>query len=238
MKLWRIAVFLIAFVAFAIAIAPASLIARQSDAITFRQAAGAIWNGRLEGVKLGPYAADRLAWRVSLLDLLRGRLNVPFTIEGGELEGDGVFISELGGGKRLSIPELRAHRAYVATTGVEATTLLRDVEVVFADGACADARGFAESDALTRLGPLLGWTGPPMSGGVFCENGEAVLALSGANDAGARANLRAAFLANGGGRWQAAFGPVTTSVEQAPATALMQREGEMLTAQGEMRWLP
>jgi len=232
-KLWHVLVFSLAFAVFAITMAPASLLVRpQPGVLTYASAMGTVWNGRLEDVQLGPYGARELSWRVRAIDLLRGQLVLDAIADGGHLNGSARLIAGLDGSRRIVVPEAQASGAAISGVAVEGVTLVRDLDIAFARGACAEARGYVESDVLTRAGPALGWVGPPVSGGAFCEEGIAVIAVSGASATGETMSGRLSLHPGGAGEWRVEVGPATNDAEQ------LQPRGQILASSGEFAWQP
>ena len=229
LKLWHAAVFVLALVGFAIAYAPAAVFAPRSSAgFSYARAEGTVWRARFEGVRLGPYDAGDLNWRLSALELLNGRLNGEARFRGGAVRGGVRMIANLAGDRRIVAEQLEVDGAPLGTLMLAGATSARGIDVAFVGGRCHFGQGDLRSDVLSRNAAALSMRGPELSGGGICDGETAKFALAGAQgDAQVRVLLE--LRPNGEGRWRADAFNATGEAEITAALAGLN---------GELRWFP
>jgi hypothetical protein len=241
-KLWHIAVFTLALIVFAVARAPASLVAQQRPGqLTYARAEGTIWSGQLHDVVIGGYRAERASWRLALLDVVQGRAIVPIDFENGEIEGRVVLLGNIGGDRRIAAQPLRLQGLRLNEGVVlPGETTFYNVDILFEDGRCVRAQGRIVSDAFVQGGQALGWNGPNVEGRPRCEGDLAEILLTGANEAGERANVRVLLEGDGAASWR-----VSVLSERRETNAALAAAGfapgvadPVLGYGGDTRWLP
>jgi hypothetical protein len=240
-RIWHIAVFVVALVVFAVARAPAAFFLPQRPGqLSYAGAEGTIWGATLNTVALGPYRIQAASWRLSPLDVIQGKAIIPVSVRGGDMDGDLVLLGNWHGDRRIGVSQLRVAGLPIAQAMLPGETRFHGVDILFEDGACVHARGRVESDVLVRAGQALGWAGPPMAGNASCEGKDARIALTGANEAGERVNANILLKGDGAASWRVS---VLTRREQTLA-ALAGAGFTPSAADGtlgygeETRWLP
>ncbi len=238
---WHIIVFVLALIAFGIALAPASLLASRQGDLNYQRAEGTIWAGRLHGVQIGDYAVDQVSWTLSFFDVVRGKAVVPVVFEGGDIEGRIVLLGNWHGDRRFAAQNVRLRGLRVGEGLVlSGVTNFHDVDVLFAGGVCTRGQGRIVSDVFRQAGASIGWSGPDVEGRPRCEGDDAVVVLTGANEAGERVNMRILLAGDGAAAWRVSV------VTQRPETLAALREAgfERGAADGALgygedtRWLP
>lgn len=238
-RLWHIAVFLIALVVFAGASAPASFFApRPSETFAYERAGGTVWRARFENVRLGPYDARAMSWRLSPLDLVQGKARLPLTFEDGAIEGEAMLLANWHGDRRIVASSLRLEGAALGSLHLPGETTIEGLDIFFDGGRCAQAAGSVQSDVLTRAGAALGWPGPPLAGAAVCEGEDGRILLSGVNGLGDQVTVSVDLRGDGAVLWRARVQTTTPEAAAALAAAGFAPDGDGLVKNGEGRWLP
>lgn len=239
-KIWHILVFVVALVTFAVAMTPAAFFVRpHPPAFTFASAAGAIWNGRLQEVQVGPYHAEAAHWRISFLDVIQGKIRAPVDFESGTIEGRVMLLANINNDRRIFIPALRLDGVDLGPRGAwPGEVRISNLDIFFDDGVCQAAQGTVFSDVFLRAGERLGWAGPPLNGSAACEGEDAVVAASGRNALGEDVSARIVLRGDGSGIWRVSVQNAQPETAIAFAGAGLQAEGGELGYGEEMRWLP
>lgn len=238
---WRIGVFALALLVFAIARAPASVLMPQRPGVfTYDGVSGTVWDGSFQNVRLGgAYRADQMQWRLMLFDLAQGRVTARLTFAGGDIEGDAMLSRSWRGDRRISAQSLDLTGAPLGDAQLAGVTRIRALDITFADGLCANAAGQIESDLLARNAATLNWTGPNLSGAAQCAGDRALVTLDGLG-AAEQVKVRVDLLADGAGRWFAEIGSRTQAVQIGLAAAGFSFDpgSETLSISKDMRWFP
>jgi hypothetical protein len=239
MKLWHVIVFVIALVISGVILAPAAILVRQQPGLLeFERAQGGIWNGQLEGVRVGPYQAERARWRVGFGDLLQGEVHAPIVFDSGTIEGQITLSADIRNGRRISIQSLRVEGVQMGSRTWPGEVQVRHLDIVFTDGVCTSARGAVSSDVWLRARANDARAGPPLSGEAACEGEDAVITMSGQSALGEQGIGRMVLRGDGTGAYRMAIQdarPETTAELEAAGFHLAGGEvgfGE------EIRWLP
>lgn len=237
LKAWHFLVFVLALVAFGAALAPAEVIAPRRDGFTYQRATGSIWNAHLEGVRAGPYAVERVSWRLQPLALLTGSLAAPVLFDGGDIQGDvavrvGLF------GKRLRSPLLTVNGLPFGAVLLPGRTTATDLDIAFSGARCSHASGRLDSDALAQAGDQLGFVGPPLTGAAGCDGEDAVLRLTGEGQNGELIDALLRLRGDGRGAWRVGVVGGGAETEQALTAAGFQRDEATggFASGGELTW--
>lgn len=202
-RLWHMAVFVVALLVFAIARAPAAFFVPQKPGqLSYGRAEGTIWQGALHTVALGPYRVGAASWRLSPLDLIQGKAIVPINLRDGAMEGNLILLGNWHGDRRIGVSQLAMSGLQVGQHMLPGQTRFYGLDILFEGGVCARAQGRVESDVLARAGEALGWSGPTMTGTASCDGEDARIALSGANEAGERVNANVLLTGDGAASWR------------------------------------
>lgn len=239
-RIWHIVLFVVALVAFGVAMTPAAFLVRERpDAFTFARVQGSIWNGRLEQVRLGPYRADSATWQISFLDVIQGKVRVPVELVAGTMQGRVMLLANVHNDRRLFIPTLRLDGVDLGPRGTwPGEVLISGLDIFFDDGVCSAAQGTVYSDVFVRSGERLGWSGPTLNGAAACEGEDAVITMSGRNAMDEQVTGRIVLRGDGSGSWAVAVEGAQPETAAALASAGLQ-DGAGEAGYGEvMRWLP
>ncbi len=204
LRIWHIIVFAVALIAFGVARAPASLLAREArGAFTYARAEGTIWDGRLEGVRLAGLDAGALVWKVRLADLVQGKFVASFGADGAQVKGQGLYLANYHGHRRIVVETATITGAPLAPgLALAGETSISGLDIFFGDKGCEAARGALRSDVLEKNSTVLRWTGPQLSGAATCEGEDARVALEGAQN-NEIVSIVALLRPNGDGQWSA-----------------------------------
>ncbi len=240
-RLWHAVVFVVALVVFAAARAPAAFFAPQRPgAFTYDGVQGTIWNAQFNNVLLAGYPVRVVSWRLSLADLLQGKLAADVSLVDGAIQGDVRLLANWRGDRRILAPRLDIEGASLSPgLTLAGATQVRDLDIVFLNGKCSEASGALNSDVLTSNAQVLGWAGPPLTGAAGCRGDDGIVALVGERD-GESARAEIAFRGNGDAEWRVDVATATQTVEAALIGAGFARDpGQAaLAAKGTMRWAP
>ncbi|MBY0562963.1 MAG: type II secretion system protein N [Hyphomonadaceae bacterium] len=240
-KLWHVLVFVFALVVFALAGAPARVLAPQHPgAFTYERADGTVWRGRLEAVRVGALSAGSLSWRIALFDVLQGKIDAPIGISGGDVAGEGRLLANLQGDRRLMIAQLRIDGMPLGAAMLPGQTQIEGVDVFFDAGQCVQAEGRATSDVLQRAGQTLRFDGPALAGAMRCDGADALLELTGTNVAGDSALVTVRLRGDGSGEWRVGVRSASIETQAALVAAGLTADpvsGETSISEG-MTWLP
>jgi hypothetical protein len=240
-RIWHLAVFIVALVAFAVAFAPAAIfVPQRPGALTYERAEGSVWNARFQRVRIGPYSADSASMRLSPFDVVQGKAIVPVELRDGTIEGSLMLLGNWHGDRRLAAQNLRLQGISLGRLQAEGEVLFRGLDVLFEDGVCTRAQGRVETDALVRAGGSLNWSGPPLVGSASCDGDDARILLSGANELGERVNLRANLRSDGAASWRLSVQGARPQTEAALVAAGFTRGvADGALGYGEdLRWWP
>jgi hypothetical protein len=239
MKPWHIVLFVLALAIFAAVLAPVGVLAPQKPgAWTYASAQGNAWGAKFTDAKVGPLKAGDVEWRLNPGALLTGSAGGDARFSGGQIKGDAAVRFGLGGARAINSKSLSVEGIPWRGGALAGIILLRDLDIAFANGRCARARGTAESDILTRNASSLGWAGPALAGEARCTGRDAVVAMiDNTGDVEARLTMRP----DGGATWR--LGVRSASGERA---ALLAANGFApdhtgapgMEMTGEMRWAP
>lgn len=242
-RIWRIALFILALAIFAVARAPASAFVQQQPGVfTYAAAAGPIWNARFERVQVGPYAAREATWRLSLWELVQSRLYADITLADGAIEGAVRILGNLRGDRRLITHDLVVEGVPLGDGGLmlPGATTLRGVDILFERGRCTQADATVHSDVLQRSAESLNWRGPILRGDARCEGEATLMTLAGVtrNDESVAATLT--LRPDGRGVWRAIVQVADPQVQGALAAAGFQPDAteDGVVRTGELRWFP
>ncbi|HRO02501.1 MAG TPA: type II secretion system protein N [Terricaulis sp.] len=238
MRIWHFLVFAVALAAFALAFAPAAVFVAPREGFSYTRASGAIWNARIEGARLGGYSVDELAWRISPLDLVQGRVIAPLRLRG-QIEGDAVLLANLRD-RRLQVPNLRVSGFHAQGLLLDGETQVRGLDIFFENGVCAHAEGAIASDVLARAGRMLGFQAPELSGEARCDAGDALVALAGVAATGEQVSFDLRLQGNGAGEWRMLVHGANPEASLALAAAGFQAQAQsgVLTKGERLRWWP
>lgn len=238
-RLWHALVFVLALAIFAVARAPAAYFAPQRPGVfTYDSASGTVWRAAFEGVRIGPYQARTMTWRLSPFDLVQGKARLPLTFSQGTIEGEAMLLANWRNDRRLYVSTLRLEGAPLGAVLAPGETHIRELDVFFDDGNCAAAAGQLESDVLVRAGQALNWPGPPLSGGAVCDGEDALVRLTGTNEAGESVAALMILSGDGAAQWRISVQTDRPETEAALAAAGFARGPEGLGRSEEGRWLP
>ncbi len=241
LRIWHVVFFLIAFAAFAIALAPAALLAPARDGERFNYASieGTIWSGRVNAARLGGYSIDALDWRVAAVDLLLGKLTVLFRATG-PVAGDGAVTVGLGGDKEARIGSLRAESLMFGKTRFAGETRIEDLRLGFKNGACAAALGKVSTEVLRKAGAALGFAGPQLSGEPSCNGPDIELPMRGLAADGGEVAAVLRLKADGSGEWRLSAKDVSKDAMIGLAAAGFSHDQAQsaMVRSGELRWFP
>ena len=238
-KLWQVAVFAMALVGFLVVRAPASLIVRPSPSFTYAEAEGTIWQARFSGARIAGLNAGVMSADVSAMGLVQGKLDMPFSVSGADLEGRGRILANLEGDRRIVIAHAVLNSAPMGTIVLSGKTEFRDLDIFFRNGRCSMAQGAASSDVLQRNAAVFGGAAPILTGQAACVGDHAEITMSG-SEAGRSYLVTLVLRGDGAGEARAVVGPTPAEVlatlgsmgfSPDPATggALLRRD---------FRWLP
>ncbi len=239
-KLWHIVVFVLALVAFALARAPASVVVPQRpEAFTYVRATGTVWDATLEQVRIGNYAVDTLTWRISALDLVRGKLIVPLRLSG-EIEGDVTLLANWEGDRRIVVRRARLQGLPLGAVVLGGETQIEGLDIFFENGVCATAAGQMRSDVIARAGQALRFVGPDLAGVAVCEGEDAVIQLNGQSADSGRVSATMRLRGNGGGDWRVSIEGASDEAVTALGAAGFERDDALgaLVKREDLKWLP
>lgn len=240
MRWWYAPVFLAALVIFVVTIAPMRALAPQAmGAFTFADVHGTIWRARFDGMALGPYIAETADWRLSLVDLIQGRVVADVAMHGKDLRGNIRLLANARGDRRIIARSIEARGLalgrYVTQTGM---TRADDLDILFQSGRCVWARGTIRSDALALSRAQFGGFGPMLQGRAQCNGAVADVSLQG-SDMGASIALIMTLKSDGAASWTSTVdgeaGPMQAAIRSVGFTG---EPGRPLTSRGETQWLP
>jgi len=239
-KIWHIAVFILALVIFAMIMAPAAFFVRQQpDSFRFARVSGSIWDGRLDAVEVGPYRAETARWRISALDVIQGKVRAPIDFDSGTIEGRVMLLANVQNDRRIFIPTLRLDGVDLGTQGAWAGEVrISNLDILFINGVCTAAQGAIYSDVFVRAGETLGWAGPPLNGSAVCEGEDAVVSAIGRNALGEEVNTRVVLRGDGAGSWRVVVRNPQPATAVALAGAGLQAEDGEFGYGEDLRWFP
>lgn len=182
------AVGLIAFLAVAVAEAPASLAGLALDSagtgVTYEASSGTVWNGSLRGLAWRGIDLGEVRFQFEHAALLTGRLAASARAESPALKGRGVLsIGVFGGWSArnveavLDLNQFRDIR--LLGTPLSGSATIRVKSIGGSARGCRNADGEVSTDAAAQLATRFGVKGFPLKGPIRCENGALVLPLSG-----------------------------------------------------------
>jgi hypothetical protein len=168
----------------------AGFAAQRAPGLSYVGASGSIWNGRLQQVVLNGQEIGDIAVRLQPAKLFSGQAAAHLSLIRSDLAGE-TEISYGLGSQRVEVRDLNlsGNTSALAILPFQVRALdgqfTMDVsEAMLVNGACEAAAGSVASDVLTRGGPTWGWTGPPLTGVVRCEDGVFTMEAAGHADEG------------------------------------------------------
>lgn len=189
MKTWHLgAVFAVGLVVFAVANLPLSAVlawsGAQSMRLSYAQAEGTVWDGRLRDAVVGPMALGDVDLALQPLDLLRGRAAIRTRFAGGPVSGEGLVTADLSRTLRLKNARMAGDLAALPTVAPMTGAFAADIEtLVISEAGCRAGTGTVAADPVIHDGAGKSWTSPPLSGTLTCADG--VLSLPVRGEAGA-----------------------------------------------------
>lgn len=238
-KLWHVVVFVLALVAFAIARAPASIVPQRGDAFGYVRATGTVWDGALEGVRIGNYAVDTLTWRISALDLVQGKIVAPLRFSG-EIEGEATLLGNWHGDRRIVVARARVKGLPLGGVVLGGETHIAGLDIFFANGVCTRASGQLRSDVMARAGQALRFAGPDLVGVAVCEGEDALIQLDGQSADSGRVSAALRLRGNGAGEWRVSIEGASDEAITALGAAGFERDTALdaLVRREDLTWLP
>lgn len=236
MRIWHVLVFAVALAGFALAFAPAAFFVAPREGFTYTRISGAIWDGRIDGARLGGYGVREMAWRISPLDLIQGRVIAPLRLRG-ELEGEAVLLANMRD-RRLQAPNLRITGLRTARLHLDGETHVQGLDVFFEDGVCALAQGTVSSNVLALAVGMLGFQGPELSGVARCDGDDALLSMAGAARTGEQVSFDLRVRGDGAGEWRLAVQGANAEAAAALASVGFQTQSGALVMSERLTWLP
>lgn len=240
-RIWHIALFAIALVVSAVALAPAQLLFRGSEGVlTFQRAEGTIWRATLRQVDLSGLDGGDATVTVSLLDLLQGAIVSDVAFAGPDLSGQVRLHAGFNGDRRLEAPALTISGMRAQGFGrVPGTTRITGLDMTFRQQACAAAQGQIDSDVLVKVAEQTGGEAPLLTGNAACVGQFGRLTLQG-EAAGDSASALLDLAGSGTGNWSVTY---RTSKPQLAATLIAasfapDEQAGAFNSKGEMTWLP
>lgn len=241
MRLWHILIFLLVLVASGAAFAPMQVFAPQKPGlVTYEGVSGSIWSARFTGLRLGPFPAGQGDWRLSLFDLVQGRLVGDLALAGGAMEGQGRILANRRGDRRVAAPRLILKGLPLGRAGLlPGDTSVTDFDITFQKGKCTGASGQITSDVFSSNRDLLGGFGPTLTGQARCAGDAAEIPLAGREGETGVAIL-VTLRANGAAQWRASVDGAKPAMVIALAAAGFRPDpgSGALTVSGDMTWLP
>jgi hypothetical protein len=227
-RLWHGLAFLLLLAVFAVATAPAALLApARADGFSYARASGSIWEARFEEARFGGASLGTAAWRAAPEALLSGQARGHVRLTGGAISGDGVVSLGLDGGLRLEAPTLAWRPMGLVPGAAESgAATAQGVDIVFQGGACQRAAGEVQADIAAGAPAAIGLAAPQLFGRFVCDGPAAQLRLTGEQD-GMQVEAIVRLLADGVGDW-------TLSIAPEPPAALAMG----LPRAGAFRWRP
>lgn len=239
-RIWHIIVFVVLLAAFAVAGAPAAIVASFTNGqFKYQRAHGTIWNARYEGVELGQYDVDTLTWRISPLDLIQGKVIVPMHLAG-DIEGDAILAANREGDRRLQAPNLRISGLQLDGLALPGETQVQGLDIFFDHGVCQTAQGQITSDVLVRSSQALRISGPQLAGQAVCNDNDALITLSGQNPGGPSMVATVRLRGDGRGEWRLGVQGASAEVQTALSVGGFQLDsatGELVRRE-ELTWFP
>jgi Type II secretion system (T2SS), protein N len=239
MGVWRIIVFVVALVVFAVALMPArALIRPRPGAFSYGGSDGTIWNAHFTDVRLGRLNGGAMSWRLSFRDLTQGKIIARVEFTGGEVTGDATLLGNWHGDRRLVSNGLTLSGAPVSQRlMLPGSTTIANLDIFFRDGRCVRAQGNLFSDVLVRTSSQWRWEGPQLRGAAICAGTVARLDLSGASDSGTvRAGLDLS--PNGRGVWRVEVRASRPELAAVLGAAGFAAEQGGYRLNKDVRWLP
>jgi len=240
-RIWHIAIFALALVGSAIALAPAQLLFRGSEGVlTFQRAEGTIWRSTLRHVDLGGLDGGDAAVAVSFLGLLQGSLVSEIDFAGADLSGQVRLHAGINGDRRIEAPALTISGMRAQGFGrVPGTTRLSGIDISFKQKSCVKARGEVESDVLVRVAEQAGGEAPGLAGAAACAGQYGRLMLQG-DGAGDSATAWLDLGGDGTGNWSVTYKTSKPQLVASLITAgfLPDEQGGAFNSKGVMTWLP
>lgn len=238
---WHLAIFGIVLLVAAAAFAPARFFLHPvRDGIVFEEARGSVWDATLTRARIGRLEAGDIGVRISLVDLILGRLVADLDIDGANIAGRARLQLGFGGERRLTTPSMLIRDFPIDDRfALVGETRLRNVDLVLDDQVCRLAQGILESDTLMRSAEALSANGPDLAGVAACAGPVGRLMLTGERD-GDRAELVLDIGGNGAVQWSATYRTGRPGV--AGRLVLLglepQVEAGAFGRRGVTRWLP
>ncbi len=240
-RIWHVAIFVLALVGGGVALAPAQAFLRSSDeSLSFTRANGTIWDATLTHARIGGLDAGDVGIRLSAGDLLLGRAAADISMSGSGIAGSARLQVNMGGERRLTSSNLRLQGLPVnETLHLSGETRIRNLDMVLGADACISAQGVLESDTLMRSGEIIGVNGPMMSGVAACHGPVGRLAMNGERD-GETVQLVLDLASSGAVQWAVQYRTENRDVAMRLAALGLQLQGDTgsYEKRGVARWLP
>ena len=193
-----ILIFVLALAGFAIANLPLAWVmgraAERVPALEYQSASGTVWQGTVQGLRVGLQPLGRADVAVSPLSLFVGRVQADLSLQGPSLSGNGRLVVGLDGRARISDGRLRGQTGGLVGLVDQVRSLNGQFsasvdELVLSGTSCEAGRGRVSTDLLTRLERDWNWAGPALAGPLDCRDGRVVLDLDGETDTGDRVSI-------------------------------------------------
>ncbi|MBI1338680.1 hypothetical protein GC169_00505 [bacterium] len=237
---WRISIFLLALIGFAVARAPARLFAPPpSDQLSYSSVDGTIWNAILRdaviaGARAGDVSAALRPW-----PLVSGRAVVDVTAPGPDIRGDAQLDLGLFGDLRIASSTFSVNLSrYLGLGDLADRSTVTDARIAFSRGRCTSAEGVAETDVFVLAArELQAGEGLLLRGGLMCAGVDARLRVTGERDAETLA-AQADVSSDGRGTWSIMIQTDKAAVAAIAATRgfTLDSEADVLKREGAFRW--
>ena len=219
----------------AIAFAPLSLVLETAgarrDGLDWTSASGTLLDGRLEGLEANGDNYGNVALRLKPEGLFSGSLQ--FAVDWTGPSGRGAGQMAIGLVKSITLREydldldlmaLEQAARWIQQSGGRVS--LQGDMIRFANDACVEARGIAQSDVLERNRAILGDGWSDMRGSLRCEAGDLLIPLESVNATGTKFDAHLRIRPGLPGRFEARVsGLVTRELDFVLPLAGFRREG-------------
>ncbi len=182
-----IAALLAAVLVVAVINLPLALIvgAASPPAFGYASAQGSIWQGRLTGVYANGVSLGEVTLSLSPGALVTGTVELRYSMRDGALRGDGRLRAA---GSRVTVSDATLAGPMTAlplALPIDSTLDMQIDRLVLEDRQCVEAAGSIDTGPLdvAALGGV--WRGPPLTGGISCDDGAVLIAQQGESPDGA-----------------------------------------------------
>jgi len=178
-----VAIFAGALIPFAVAQAPLrpalSALALERTGISYREATGTVWKGRVAGIVWNGRRAGDASVEIDPWNLIRGSLSARLEATDGPIEGHINVSRSILGSVRLTDGKLSADVAALPTMiPLTGRFEIAAEDLAFSAEGCRVANVRLSTDALVRGLPGVAWSGPALSGNAACDGRDLVLPLT------------------------------------------------------------